>query len=184
MLNLANPDDEIVVIVSGAFGNRFKQIAENNVHIFEVEWGKAVNVPDFIDFLKSLNTNITAVYSQYCETSTAVLHPVSELGHALKAFDESIYFVVDGVSCIGAVDVDLQRDAIDVLISGSQKAIMLPPGLAFVAYNDRAKNALVKLQHHVLFRLKQIFKITVRKFNTFHTECFVIQRCKRIRKIS
>ena len=142
MLNLANPDDEIVIIVTGAFGNRFKQIAEtyyNNVHIFEVEWGKAVNVPDFIDFLESLNTNITAVYSQYCETSTAVLHPVSELGHALKAYDESIYFVVDGVSCIGAVDVDLQRDAIDVLISGSQKAIMLPPGLAFVAYNDRAK---------------------------------------------
>ncbi len=49
------PDDEIVVIVSGAFGNRFKQIAEtyyNNVHIFEVEWGKAVNVPDFIDFFE------------------------------------------------------------------------------------------------------------------------------------
>lgn len=142
MLNLANPDDDIVIIVSGAFGNRFKQIAETyyeNVHIFEVEWGKAVNVPDFIDFLKSLNRNITAVFSQYCETSTAVLHPVNELGHALKDFDESIYFVVDGVSCIGAVDVDLKRDQIDVLISGSQKAIMLPPGLAFVAYNDRAK---------------------------------------------
>ncbi|MGO1996061.1 MAG: pyridoxal-phosphate-dependent aminotransferase family protein, partial [Staphylococcus equorum] len=136
------PDDNIVIIVSGAFGNRFKQIAETyyeNVHIFEVEWGKAVNVPEFIDFLKSLNTDITAVYSQYCETSTAVLHPVHELGHALKAYDESIYFIVDGVSCIGAVDVDLQRDQIDVLISGSQKAIMLPPGLAFVAYNNRAK---------------------------------------------
>lgn len=142
MLNLANPEDDIVIIVSGAFGNRFKQIAETyyeNVHIFEVEWGKAVNVPDFIDFLKSLNRDITAVFSQYCETSTAVLHPVNELGHALKDFDESIYFVVDGVSCIGAVDVDLKRDQIDVLISGSQKAIMLPPGLAFVAYNNRAK---------------------------------------------
>lgn len=142
MLNLANPEDDIVIIVSGAFGNRFKQIAETyyeNVHIFEVEWGKAVNVPDFIDFLKSLNKDITAVFSQYCETSTAVLHPVNELGHALKDFDESIYFVVDGVSCIGAVDVDLTRDQIDVLISGSQKAIMLPPGLAFVAYNNRAK---------------------------------------------
>lgn len=142
MLNLANPEDNIVIIVSGAFGNRFKQIAETyyeNVHIFEVEWGKAVNVPDFIDFLKSLNRDITAVFSQYCETSTAVLHPVNELGHALKDFDESIYFVVDGVSCIGAVDVDLKRDQIDVLISGSQKAIMLPPGLAFVAYNNRAK---------------------------------------------
>lgn len=142
MLNLANPEDDIVIIVSGAFGNRFKQIAESyykNVHIFEVEWGKAVNVPDFIDFLKSLNRQVTAVYSQYCETSTAVLHPVNELGHALKNYDPSIFYVVDGVSCIGAVDVDLERDQIDVLISGSQKAIMLPPGLAFVAYNDRAK---------------------------------------------
>lgn len=142
MLNLANPEDDIVIIVSGAFGNRFKQIAESyyeNVHIFEVEWGEAVNVPDFIDFLKSLNRQVTAVYSQYCETSTAVLHPVNELGHALKNYDPSIFYVVDGVSCIGAVDVDLERDQIDVLISGSQKAIMLPPGLAFVAYNDRAK---------------------------------------------
>ncbi|MDW3986427.1 alanine--glyoxylate aminotransferase family protein [Staphylococcus saprophyticus] len=142
MLNLVNPEDDIVIIVSGAFGNRFKQIAESyyeNVHIFEVEWGKAVNVPDFIDFLKSLNRQVTAVYSQYCETSTAVLHPVNELGHALKNYDPSIFYVVDGVSCIGAVDVDLERDQIDVLISGSQKAIMLPPGLAFVAYNDRAK---------------------------------------------
>ncbi|MEB7997837.1 alanine--glyoxylate aminotransferase family protein [Staphylococcus saprophyticus] len=142
MLNLANPEDDIVIIVSGAFGNRFKQIAESyyeNVHIFEVEWGKAVNVPDFIDFLKSLNRQVTAVYSQYCETSTAVLHPVNELGHALKNYDPSIFYVVDGVSCIGAVDVDLERDQLDVLISGSQKAIMLPPGLAFVAYNDRAK---------------------------------------------
>ncbi|NWK85488.1 alanine--glyoxylate aminotransferase family protein [Staphylococcus sp. GSSP0090] len=142
MLNLANPEDDIVIIVSGAFGNRFKQIAESyyeNVHIFEVEWGKAVNVPDFIDFLKSLNRQVTAVFSQYCETSTAVLHPINELGHALKDYDSSIFYVVDGVSCIGAVDVDLERDQIDVLISGSQKAIMLPPGLAFVAYNDRAK---------------------------------------------
>lgn len=142
MLNIANPDDDIVIIVSGAFGNRFKQIAEtyyDNVHIFEVEWGQAVNVPDFIDFLKSLNTDITAVFSQYCETSTAVLHPVHELGKALSDFDSSIYFVVDGVSCIGAVDVDLDRDYIDVLVSGSQKAIMLPPGLGFVAYNNRAK---------------------------------------------
>ena len=142
MLNIANPNDHIVIIVSGAFGNRFKQIAEAyyaNVHIFDVEWGQAVNVPEFIDFIKELNVDITAVYCQYCETSTAVLHPVGELGSALKTFDDNIYYIVDGVSCIGAVDADITRDNIDVLISGSQKAIMLPPGLAFVAYNNRAK---------------------------------------------
>lgn len=142
MLNIVNPEDHFVVIVSGAFGNRFKQIAETyykNVHIYNVEWGKAVNVDEFIQFLSSINHKITAVFTQYCETSTAVLHPVGELGKAIKAFDSEIYYVVDGVSCIGAVDVNLERDDIDVLVSGSQKALMLPPGLAFVAYNQRAQ---------------------------------------------
>ncbi|MCJ1656131.1 alanine--glyoxylate aminotransferase family protein [Staphylococcus sp. NRL 16/872] len=142
MLNIVNPDDHFVVIVSGAFGNRFKQIAETyykNVHIYDVEWGKAVNVDEFVQFLSSIDHKITAIFTQYCETSTAVLHPVGELGKAIKAFDNDIYYVVDGVSCIGAVDVNLERDHIDVLVSGSQKALMLPPGLAFVAYNHRAQ---------------------------------------------
>lgn len=141
MLNIVNPDDHFVVIVSGAFGNRFKQIAETyykNVHIYNVEWGQSIDVKEFITYLNNLNHQISAVFTQFCETSTAVLHPVGELGKALKTFNQDIYFVVDGVSCIGAVDVNLERDYIDVLVSGSQKAIMLPPGLAFVAYNDRA----------------------------------------------
>lgn len=143
MLNIVNPEDHFVIIVSGAFGNRFKQIAQTyykNVHIYDVEWGKAVNVEDFITYLKSLNVTITAVFSQFCETSTTVLHPIHDLGNALHHFNSDIYFVVDGVSCIGAVEVDLTKDKIDVLVSGSQKAIMLPPGLAFVAYNQRAKD--------------------------------------------
>lgn len=141
MLNIVNPDDHFVVIVSGAFGNRFKQIAETyykNVHIYNVEWGQSIDIKEFITYLNNLNHQISAVFTQFCETSTAVLHPVGELGKALKTFNQDIYFVVDGVSCIGAVDVNLERDYIDVLVSGSQKAIMLPPGLAFVAYNDRA----------------------------------------------
>lgn len=142
MRNLVNPDDHIVVIVSGAFGARFQQIAEtyaHNLHVFNVEWGQAFKTDDVMSFIQSLEHPVTAVFTQYCETSTSVLHPVAELGHALKAHDDNIYFVVDGVSCIGAVDVDMARDAIDVLVAGSQKAMMLPPGLAFVAYNDRAR---------------------------------------------
>lgn len=148
MLNIANPDDHIVIIVSGAFGNRFKQIAETyyrNVHVYDVTWGEAVDVNDFIKFLKQLNHRVTAVFSQFCETSTGVLHPVHELGHALKNYDDSLYFVVDGVSCIGAVEVDLIKDKIDFLVSGSQKAIMLPPGVAFVAYSDRAKDRFAEV---------------------------------------
>ncbi|EKU50231.1 pyridoxal-phosphate-dependent aminotransferase family protein [Staphylococcus massiliensis] len=142
MLNIVNPDDHFVIIVSGAFGNRYKQIAETyyeHVHVYDVEWGQAVDVNAFKSYLESLDVEITAVFTQFCETSTTVLHPVKALGQAIKDFNDSIYFVVDGVSCIGAVDINMADSQIDVLVSGSQKAIMLPPGIAFVAYNDRAK---------------------------------------------
>ncbi|UEX90955.1 pyridoxal-phosphate-dependent aminotransferase family protein [Staphylococcus ratti] len=141
MVNLLEPDDHFVVIVSGAFGNRFKQIAETyytNVHIFDVPWGEAFDTKQVITFIEQLNAPIKAVFTQYCETSTAVLHPVAELGVALKTLDNEIYFVVDGVSCVGAVDVNMERDHIDILVSGSQKAMALPAGISFVACNQRA----------------------------------------------
>lgn len=149
MVNLVEKDDHIVVIVSGAFGLRFQKIAEtyfDNVHVINIEWGHTFDVEAVVNTIKQLNVSITAVFTQYCETSTGVLHPVAELGRALHRYDDAIYFVVDGVSCIGAVDVDMARDHIDVLVSGSQKALMLPPGIAFVAYNDRAKTRFKAVQ--------------------------------------
>lgn len=141
MVNIVNPDDHIVIIVSGAFGDRFKKIAASypfNAHIFEVEWGNGVDIEEFEAYINALDENITAVFTQFCETSTSVKHPIRELGKLVHDIDPNIYFVVDGVSIIGAVDVDMERDNIDLLVAGSQKAIMLPPGAAFVAYNDRS----------------------------------------------
>lgn len=141
MVNIVNPDDHIVIIVSGAFGDRFKKIAASypfNAHIFEVEWGYGVDIEEFEAYINALDENITAVFTQFCETSTSVKHPIRELGKLVHDIDPNIYFVVDGVSIIGAVDVDMERDNIDLLVAGSQKAIMLPPGAAFVAYNDRS----------------------------------------------
>ncbi|UXR70912.1 alanine--glyoxylate aminotransferase family protein [Staphylococcus sp. IVB6240] len=149
MRNLINPDDHIVVIVSGAFGARFQQIAEaysHNLHVFHVEWGEAFETEAVLNFIQSIEHPISAVFTQYCETSTSVLHPVAELGQALKQINPELFYIVDGVSCIGAVDVNMDRDKIDVLVAGSQKAMMLPPGLAFVAYNDRAKNQFSEVE--------------------------------------
>src|SRR5699024_720286 len=141
MVNIVNPDDHIVIIVSGAFGDRFKKTAASypfNAHIFEVEWGNGVDIEEFEAYINALDENITAVFTQFCETSTSVKHPIRELGKLVHDIDPNIYFVVDGVSIIGAVDVDMERDNIDLLVAGSQKAIMLPPGAAFVAYNNRS----------------------------------------------
>lgn len=85
--------------------------------------GRSCRCQRFHQLPSTLNVEVKAVFSQYCETSTTVLHPIHELGNAINQFNSNIYFVVDGVSCIGAVDVDINKDKIDVLVSGSQKQL-------------------------------------------------------------
>lgn len=141
MVNLTAPDESVVVIVSGAFGARFEAIAKTypyNVHTYEVEWGEAADPDDFKKFLSQLD-NVKVVVSQACETSTAVLHPVTELGKIVKDYDTDALFIVDGVSSVGGMKFNMEESKIDCLISGSQKALMLPPGLAFVAMNPNAR---------------------------------------------
>lgn len=141
MVNLTAKDESVVVIVSGAFGARFEAIAKTypyNVHTYEVEWGQAADPADFKKFLNQLD-NVKVVVSQACETSTAVLHPVTELGKIVKDYDKNALFIVDGVSSVGGMKFNMEESKIDCLISGSQKALMLPPGLAFVAMNPIAR---------------------------------------------
>ncbi|WP_097040790.1 pyridoxal-phosphate-dependent aminotransferase family protein [Salinicoccus kekensis] len=144
MVNLAAKDENVVVIVSGAFGARFEAIAKTypyNVHTYEVEWGEAADPADFREFLNKLD-DVKVVVSQACETSTAVLHPVTELGEIVKDYDEDALFIVDGVSSVGGMKFNMSESKIDCLISGSQKALMLPPGLAFVAMNQNARQKM------------------------------------------
>jgi aspartate aminotransferase-like enzyme len=141
MVNLTAKDESVVVIVSGAFGARFEAIAKTypyKVHTYEVEWGEAADPADFKEFLNQLD-DVKVVVSQACETSTAVLHPVTELGKIVKDYDEDALFIVDGVSSVGGMKFNMEESKIDCLISGSQKALMLPPGLAFVAMNTNAR---------------------------------------------
>lgn len=141
MVNLVKPEESIVIIVSGAFGDRFKSIASAypfDVHVYDVEWGKAVDPEKFAAFLND-KENVKAVFSQSCETSTAVVHPVNALGKAVKSYNPDTLFIVDGVSIVGGMKFDMNRDNIDCLVTGSQKALMLPPGIAFVAMNKAAR---------------------------------------------
>ncbi|GIN88296.1 alanine--glyoxylate aminotransferase family protein [Heyndrickxia sporothermodurans] len=142
--NVIEENDHVVVIVTGAFGDRFANICEAfgaNVHRLTIEWGKICEPEQLEDFLNSLDYDIKAVFATYCETSTGVINPIKELGEITKRIAHSL-FIVDGVSCIGAVAVDMESWNIDILVSGSQKALMLPPGLAFIALNENAKRVI------------------------------------------
>lgn len=144
--NVIEENDDVVVVVAGAFGDRFAAICETfgaNVHRLNVEWGKTCTPDELEEFLKTLKKDIKAVFATYCETSTAVLNPIKDLGPVVKRETDAL-FIVDGVSCIGGVPVDMKEWEIDILVAGSQKALMLPPGLAFIALNDMARDVVKK----------------------------------------
>ncbi|MGE8207609.1 pyridoxal-phosphate-dependent aminotransferase family protein [Heyndrickxia sp. NPDC080065] len=142
--NVIEDNDHVVVIVTGAFGERFANICEAfgaNVHRLNIEWGKTCAPEILEDYIKKIDVDVKAVFATYCETSTGVLNPIRQLGEITKRLTDAL-FIVDGVSCIGAVPVDMEEWEIDILVSGSQKALMLPPGLAFIAINEHAKKVI------------------------------------------
>jgi len=101
-----------------------------------VDWGKAVD-PKRIQKALESNPSIRAVYTQASETSTGVKHPIREMAEIVKKYEETL-IVVDAITGIGVFNIPMDEWGIDVLISGSQKALMLPPGLAFAALSDKA----------------------------------------------
>ncbi len=136
--NCLSPGDEVIAINGGKFGERWGKISEAyglKVHWIKVEWGHAVDIAEVEKVLND-NPNVRAVLTQASETSTTVAHPVHEIAALTK--DRDCLTVVDGITAVGVFDVPMDDWGIDVLVSGSQKALMLPPGLAFAALSEKA----------------------------------------------
>ena len=138
IVNLYSPGDEVIVVNGGKFGERWGKIAEAyglKAHWLNVEWGKAVN-PAEVKKLLDANPNVKGVLVQASETSTTAAHPVKELAALTK--DKNCLLIVDGITAVGVFDLPMDLWGIDVLVSGSQKAFMLPPGLAFASLSAKA----------------------------------------------
>lgn len=139
VVNTLSEGDEAIVVCTGAFGDRFAKIIQKygfNLHVLDIPWGKACE-PDQLSAFVQKYPQTKAVFLTYCETSTGVLNPVPELAKAVEKHSDALV-VVDGVSCLGAVPCQMDAWNIDVIVTGSQKALMLPPGLAIVAASERA----------------------------------------------
>ncbi|MDR7080704.1 aspartate aminotransferase-like enzyme [Neobacillus niacini] len=138
-VNTVSPGEEVVVITVGAFGNYFVSICEKygfHVHKLEKNWGEACTEDELIEFLKPLS-NVKAVFATYNETSTGILNPIEKLAKVVRTHSDAL-FIVDGVSCLGGAPAEMDQWGIDILVTGSQKAMMLPPGLALLSVSDRA----------------------------------------------
>ncbi len=136
--NFLTPGDDVLVVNGGKFGERWTKICQAygmKVEEIAVEWGYAVK-PESVEAALKKNPKIKAVFVQANETSTGVYHDVKALAAIVKKTDA--IFVVDAISALVAHDIRTDEWGIDVMIGGSQKGVMLPPGLAFVSVSDKA----------------------------------------------
>ena len=137
--NILSRGDKALVVRGGKFGERWGELCKAYGIEFvpiDVEWGAAVDLKQIQKVLES-DRSIRAVYTQASETSTGVRHPIKEIAEIVKKYEETV-LVVDAITGIGVFDLPMDRWGLDVVISGSQKAMMLPPGLSFAALNDKA----------------------------------------------
>jgi aspartate aminotransferase-like enzyme len=137
--NFLSPGDKALVVNGGKFGERWGKLCKTfgvQVTEIKVEWGRAVDPQTVADALKK-DPAIKAVFVQASETSTGVSHDVKRLGEIVKGFDGTI-LVVDAITALGVFDLKTDAWGLDVVVTGSQKALMLPPGLAFVSVSDKA----------------------------------------------
>jgi serine---pyruvate transaminase len=136
--NLLDPGQHAVFINAGKFGERWGKLITAHgatAHEVTVEWGRSVQPEQIADALR-INPSARAVFVQASETSTGALHPIAEIGELAKR--RGVMLVVDGITSVGVFEQKMDEWGVDALVTGSQKALMLPPGLAMIALSERA----------------------------------------------
>lgn len=137
-VNLLSPGDKVIVIEIGKFGERWAKILKAynmNVVSIKKEYGDFVSPDELKEFLAK-HTDAKAVFTQLSETSTGVVMDIQ--GFSKVVSETKAILVVDGISGVGAQELKVDDWGVDVALTGSQKGLMLPPGLAFITLSDKA----------------------------------------------
>jgi aspartate aminotransferase-like enzyme len=143
--NLLAAGDSAIFVNGGKFGERWGKILASHGmagHEIKVEWGRAVRPEQVEDAIRA-HPEARAVLLQASETSTTAVHPVDKIGAITRKRDTML--IVDGVTSVGVFEQKMDEWGIDALVTGSQKALMLPPGLAMIALSKRAWERANKL---------------------------------------
>jgi len=138
VVNLFSAGDKVVVCSNGKFGDRFIKLTQTfglEVIKHEYEWNQVVNPDDIASDLEQ-HSDIKGVFVTQSETSTGVLNDVKAIGEIVKNYPAVL--VVDSITGIGAVECKTDEWNLDVVMTGSQKGLMLPPGLAAVSVSEKA----------------------------------------------
>lgn len=144
VLNFFREGDSVLVINGGKFGERWLKLSQHwglKPVEYKVEWGESAD-PDRVKSLLKENPSCKGVLFQISETSTGAYHPAREIGAICREFD--VLCVADAITALGVYNIKPSSWGIDVLIGGSQKGFLLPPGLSTLWFSERAEKSLVE----------------------------------------
>jgi aspartate aminotransferase-like enzyme len=136
--NFFSRGDRVIVCSAGKFGERWAEIAKAyglNAVVLTAEYGQSVSAAAVSDALRA-NDNVRGVFVQASETSTGASHDVKGMADAIRKTDA--LFVVDAITGLGTQPLEIDKWGIDVVVGGSQKSFMIPPGLAFLSIGEKA----------------------------------------------
>lgn len=142
ILNFFSEGDKVIAVVGGKFGERWSELGKTyglRVIDLEVEWGKSVD-PEEVEKLLKEHPDCKGILVQMSETSTGAYHDVVALAKLTK--DRDTLLVVDAITALGVYEIKPREWGIDVIVGGSQKAFMLPPGLSMLWFSEKAQERL------------------------------------------
>ncbi len=145
--NLTSPGDRVLVLSAGKFGERWVSLAKAfgcEVDVLSAPYGKTF---DLEDVRQALKADTRAIYMQATETSTAIRHCVQGVTELLKSVGSDALLVVDGITGLGTTHLDVDGWGVDILVGGSQKAVMIPPGLCYLSVSERAFQRMVETKN-------------------------------------
>jgi aspartate aminotransferase-like enzyme len=136
--NLTSPDDKVLVLTAGKFGERWTGLAKAfgcQVDVLSAPYGETFSLEDIRGRVTS---DVRAVFVQATESSTGARHDVQGIAKIVRENSDNTLLIVDAITGLGTTHLDVDGWGVDFIIGGSQKALMMPPGLAYCAVSERA----------------------------------------------
>ncbi len=159
---------------NGKFSERWQEICDAfdipNVS-YDIEWGHGAKGPD-IEKQLDANPDVDTVIVVHSETSTAAVSDLEAIAEVTRRRDKIL--IVDGITAVGAIPVKMDEWGVDLYITGSQKALMLPPGLAFVAVSDRAWKRIESIKPHAFYNSLLRYRKSMKSFDTPYTPAITL----------
>src|SRR5262249_13189232 len=136
--NLTSPGDKVLALTAGKFGERWQGLTKAfgcNAEVVSAPYGSTISLDDV---RAKLTSDVRAVYVQATESSTGARHDIKGIAKLVRSHGDDTLLIVDAITGLGTTHLDVDSWGIDFIIGGSQKALMIPPGLAYCAVSDRA----------------------------------------------